>query len=68
MSSFSGIMGKSVGPEDGLLSVSQGLAEGDTEVGELCPSVFVCVPIVLFVCVYLCMVYRVSLLLAQNVL
>lgn len=41
MSSFTGIMGKSVWPVDGMLSVSQGLAEGDTEVTGLCPSVFV---------------------------
>lgn len=46
MSSFSGIMGKSVGPVDGLLSVSLGLAEGDTEVAGPCPSVFLRAPIV----------------------
>ncbi len=39
-------MGKSVWPADGLLSVSQGLAEGDTEVTGLRPSVFVCVAVV----------------------
>lgn len=32
-------------------SVSQGLAEGDTEVVGLRPSVFVCTPIVCSVCV-----------------
>lgn len=36
-------MGKSVWPVDGLLSVSQGLTEGDTEVAGLCPSAFLCV-------------------------
>lgn len=61
-------MGKSVWPADGLLSVSQGLAEGDTEVTGLCPSVFVCVAIVwcgvcvgvcmcVCVCIYACCVY-----------
>lgn len=40
MSLFRGIMGKSVWPVDGLLSVSQGLTEGDTEVAGLCPSAF----------------------------
>lgn len=49
MSSFSGIRGKSVGPVDGLLSVSQGLAEGDSKVAGLCPSVFASV-----CCVSLC--------------
>lgn len=39
-------MGKSVWPVDGSLTVSQGLAEGDTEVTGLCPSVFACVAIV----------------------
>lgn len=33
-------MGRSVWPVDGLLSVSQGLSEGDTEVAGLRPSVF----------------------------
>lgn len=47
-------MGKSVWPVDGLLSVSQGLAEGDTEVTGLCPSVFVCAAIVgVCVCLYI---------------
>lgn len=59
-------MGKSVWPVDGLLSVSQGLAEGDTEVTGLCPSVFVCAAIVcVCVFVHLCMVCtRMSVLLA----
>lgn len=35
-------MGKSVWPVDGLLSVSQGLTEGDTEVAGLCPSAWLC--------------------------
>lgn len=33
-------MAESVWPVDGLLSVSQGLTEGDTEVAGPCPSVF----------------------------
>ncbi len=48
-------MGKSVWPVDGLLSASQGLAEGDTEVTGLCPSVFVYAAIVwCYVCVCVC--------------
>lgn len=48
-------MAKSVWPVDGLLSVSQGLAEGDTEVTGLCPSVFVWTAVVRVcgcVCIY----------------
>lgn len=44
-------MAKSVWPVDGLLSVSQGLVEGDTEVTGLCPSVFVWTAVV---CVCVC--------------
>ena len=47
-------MGKSVWPVDGLHSGSQGLAEGDTEVTGLCPSVFVCAAIVYCVCLCVC--------------
>ena len=69
-------MVKSVWPVDGLHSGSQGLAEGDTEVTGLCPSVFVCAAIVYCVCwcvcvrvyVHLCLVCaRMSVLLARNV-
>lgn len=55
-------MGKSVWPVDGSLPVSQGLAEGDTEVTGLCPSVFVyaaigwCVCMHARVCVHVCTV------------
>lgn len=48
-------MGKSVWPADGLLSVLQGLAEGETEVTGLCPSVFACVAAVCVrACVFVC--------------
>lgn len=73
-------MGKSVWPADGLLSVLQGLAEGETEVTGLCPSVFACVAAVcvracvhasLSVCCarpHLCTVCtRIPVLLARNV-
>lgn len=56
-------MAKSVWPVDGLLSVSQGLVEGDTEVTGLCPSVFVwtavvCVCVCIYAwCVHVCLPY-----------
>lgn len=48
-------MGKSVWPVDGLLSVSQGLTEGDTEVAGLCPSV--CHHTIMWVCAHLGVMY-----------
>lgn len=61
-------MGKSVRPVYGLLSVSHGLAEGDSKVAGLCPSVFACAPLVccVSVCIHASHV-KLRLLLAQNV-
>lgn len=49
MSSFSGIMGRSVEPLDGLLSVSQGLCEGDAEGGRSAPA---CLSVLRLMCVW----------------
>lgn len=51
-------MGKSVGLVYGLLSVSHGLAEGDSKVAGLCPSVFACAPLVC--CVHPCITCKIT--------